>query len=76
MKVIKASDLKQNLAINILIYGAPGSGKTTFAATADKPLIIDLEQGTMAIIDYDVDIAQCDGLKDAREGINYALKNY
>ncbi len=75
IKIVKASDLKQNMALNILIYGAPGSGKTTFAATADKPLIIDLEKGVLSIADFDVDIVQCENLKEAKEAIEYALDN-
>jgi len=28
-----------------IVYGPPGSGKTTYGASADRPLIIDCENG-------------------------------
>jgi phage nucleotide-binding protein len=75
LKIIKADELKRQLTLNMLIYGAPGVGKTTFCSTAPKPLIIDLENGSLALIGKSVDIAQVDTLDDAREAIKYALEN-
>lgn len=36
-------------AASIILYGAPGSGKTTTAAAAPKPLILDCEMGCGAV---------------------------
>ncbi len=38
--------------IKALIYAEPGAGKTVFAATAPKPLIIDVENSTEALGDW------------------------
>lgn len=73
-KVVKSTDLGRKATINMLVYGPPGVGKTTFSATAPNPLIIDLENGTLAITDIEVDIAKVDNLADARDAIKYALK--
>jgi len=35
--------------LTMLVYGSPGSGKTTFAATFPKPLFIDIQGGLMSI---------------------------
>ena len=75
LKIVKANELQKNATINMLIYGSPGVGKTTFASTAPKPLIIDLENGTLAITDRDVDVAKVENLNDVREALRYALKN-
>ena len=39
------SELKHNQPISSLIYGQPGTGKTTLALSADKPVLIDLDRG-------------------------------
>jgi phage nucleotide-binding protein len=50
MKLIKANDevpASENIVkLNVLIYGHPGVGKTTFAARSSKVLIADAENGT------------------------------
>ena len=73
-KIVNAKELNQSITVNMLIYGDPGVGKTTFASTAPKPLIIDLENGSLALAGKDVEIAQVDTLADAREAIKYALE--
>ncbi len=74
-KILKASELQKRIIVNMLLYGAPGVGKTTFASTAPKPLIIDLENGSLALLGKDVDIAQVDTLQDAKQAIKYALEH-
>ena len=39
------SELKHNQPISCLIYGQPGTGKTTLALSAEKPVLIDLDRG-------------------------------
>lgn len=51
---VRASDYAHERKLNILVYGDPGVGKTTFAASADeipsfrKTLHIDIEGGSMS----------------------------
>lgn len=37
----------------VLVYGEPGTGKTVFAASAPSPLIVDVERGTMSLLNHD-----------------------
>ena len=62
-------------ALNMVVYGPPGIGKTTFASTAPKPLIIDLEGGFLSIAGKDVDVCRAHTLKDVREAIRHAIDN-
>lgn len=72
--IIKAKDLKMVGVLNMLVYGQPGAGKTTFAATAPKPLIIDIEGGCISIMDTEADIIQAKTIDDIRESINLAVE--
>lgn len=42
----KVSSKKEVLPPNVIIYGTPKIGKTTFAASAEKPIILDFERGS------------------------------
>ena len=46
MKVENTSNIRVDDNIAMILYGRGGVGKTTFAATAPKPLLIDFENGT------------------------------
>jgi hypothetical protein len=46
MLIEKTEEIKADDNIVMVIYGKGGTGKTTFAATAPKPLILDFENGT------------------------------
>lgn len=48
----------KNRPLKALFYGPPGSGKTKLGGSGPKPLIIDMEQGSMTLRDTDVDIVQ------------------
>lgn len=39
------SELTNNQPVSCLIYGQPGTGKTTLALSSDKPVLIDLDKG-------------------------------
>jgi len=45
MKIVKANEVIDVSTLNILIYGEPGSGKTSLACTASNPLILDFDNG-------------------------------
>lgn len=46
MKIIKTGDPSQKPSALMLVYGEGGVGKTTFASTAPKPLLLDFENGS------------------------------
>lgn len=46
MKIIKTTDPQAKPSIIMLVYGQGGVGKTTFASTAPKPLLVDCENGS------------------------------
>lgn len=60
--------------VNMLVYGQPGVGKTTFAAKAPNALILDFESGTMSVRNMDVAIATPRTLEDIQRTIKKAQK--
>lgn len=56
--MLKISKPKPTASTVGLIYGPSGTGKTTFASTAPKPLLLDInEAGTDSILGSNVDVA-------------------
>lgn len=45
MPIVKKNDVMPERPIITVIYGVPGSGKTSVATTAENPLIIDCDRG-------------------------------
>ena len=45
MPIVKKDDVMPERPIIAVIYGVPGSGKTSVATTSDNPLIIDCDRG-------------------------------
>lgn len=60
----KPNELNVNVRIKMLVYGQPGSGKTTMALSAPKPLLIDFDNGINRV-DYEF-------IKDTVQVENYA----
>lgn len=56
MPILKKDDVTPRRPVIVMIYGQPGSGKTSIAATADEPLIIDTDKG------YDRSVKRVDTL--------------
>jgi hypothetical protein len=46
LKITKASDPITVERLNMVVYGPPGLGKTSLAFTADKPLLLDFDNGS------------------------------
>lgn len=46
MKVFNSLDPAEKPSILMVVYGEGGVGKTTFAATAPRPIIADCENGS------------------------------
>ena len=45
MPIVKKNDVLPERPVIIVLYGVPGSGKTSVATTADTPLLIDCDRG-------------------------------
>lgn len=57
--------------IKAVIYGAAGVGKTTFAATAPKPVFASAEGGLLSIADKNPDYTDIKSLKDLVDLLHY-----
>lgn len=45
MPIIRKNDVVSERPVIIVLYGTPGTGKTSLATTADSPLLIDTDRG-------------------------------
>lgn len=54
MAIIKKNDVTPERPVIIVLYGVPGSGKTSVATTAEDPILIDTDRG------YDRAVQRCD----------------
>lgn len=45
LRIIKSSDPIKVERLNVCIYGAPGTGKTSMAFTSESPLLLDFDNG-------------------------------
>lgn len=75
LNIEKLTERKKTL--NVMIYGEPGVGKTTFAATAPRPMLwLEAEGGTHSIADTEgIDIVKVGGLETYRDVLKYLLEN-
>jgi phage nucleotide-binding protein len=75
MKIVNAKELKP-VALNVLIYGDSGVGKTSLMATAPAPvLLLDMEGGTLPLAGKDVDIVHVTSPKDIEEAYKVLKEN-
>lgn len=60
MKIVKTTDPQAKPKIAMIVYGLGGVGKTTFSATAPKPLLLDCENGSkyFGLRGINLDVAQ------------------
>ena len=60
----------KNGFLNMLVYGASGTGKTVFAATSPTPLFLDMEGGLLSVAGR-VDRAEIKSFGDLKEAYRY-----
>lgn len=66
-KIVNGGTIKRNTTWVGIIFGSPKSGKSTLAASADKPILIDLDHGAHRIAGKDrtgLDVVECDKWED------------
>lgn len=66
-KIVNGGTIKRQPTWVGIIFGSPKSGKSTLAASADKPILIDLDHGAHRIAGKDrtgLDIVECDKWDD------------
>lgn len=70
MEIRSTKDLEENPKINMLLYGAPGSGKTTIAGTFPNALYLNIEAGVNTLIGQDIDFVDVESWEDVKEVYN------
>lgn len=66
-KIVNGGTIKRNSTWVGIVFGSPKSGKSTLAASADKPILIDLDHGAHRIAGKDrtgLDVVECDNWND------------
>jgi hypothetical protein len=73
MKIVNTLDPSLRPAIVMLLAGNGGVGKTTFGATAPKPILADCENGTkyLGLRGIKMDIAKIENWADAKEFLEF-----
>ena len=68
--ITSAKDMALDYA-KVVLYGPPGSGKTTAATTWPKPLVLSAESGLLSVRDKDIDVWTIDKWEDLEESFAY-----
>lgn len=71
MEIKNTKDLKRSPKVKALLYGAPGSGKTTLAGTFPKPIYFNIERGLDAIIEQEVDYVDITTWEELEEAFKF-----
>ena len=63
----KANEIELPTTVSVLIYGNPGSGKTTMACSMPKALLFDLDRGIHRAKNNSTDVVQVKSMDDVYE---------
>src|SRR5574343_1688925 len=69
-KITSTKDMAMDHA-KVVLYGPPGSGKTTAAATWPKPLLLSAESGLLSVRDKAIDVMAIDQWEDLEWAFAY-----
>jgi phage nucleotide-binding protein len=69
VSIKKANEIELPNTVSVLIYGNPGSGKTTMATSMPKSLLFDLDRGVHRALSK-ADVVQVQSLNDVNEILN------
>jgi replication-associated recombination protein RarA len=56
-------------ALTILLYGPPGAGKTTFATSFPRPLVLDFDRGLRSVAATAIDYMDCSSVREMHEAV-------
>ena len=75
-KIRKPHELNVQATIKALIYGQPGLGKTTFALSSPKPLLLDFDNGVHRVnAEYQTDTLQIQSWQEVIDELNEGTFN-
>jgi hypothetical protein len=72
-KITSTKDMALDYA-KVVLYGPPGSGKTTMGATFPSVLFLSAESGLLSVRDKDIDVWTINGWEDLEEAYDYLRK--
>ena len=64
LQLLNETDVIDKKTVNVLIYGYPGTGKTSIANTAESVLLLDFDEGIERAINNKQTVAKIDEWKD------------
>ena len=70
MEIKSTKSLEQNPKLNVLLYGAPGTGKTTIAGTFPNPIYLNIEAGVNTLVGQDIDFVTIEKWEDIKKIYN------
>lgn len=73
MEIKNTKSLETNPKLNVLLYGAPGTGKTTIAGTFPNPVYLNIEAGVNTLVGRDIDFITIEKWEDVKEVYNGLL---
>lgn len=73
MEIRNTKSLEANPKLNVLLYGAPGSGKTTVAGSFPKPLYLNIEAGVNTLVGQDIDFVDIQSWEDVKDVYNQLI---
>jgi phage nucleotide-binding protein len=71
--IVNMSGITKPAKLKLLIYGAPGVGKTWLAGSAPKPLLFDFDGGAASLAGRDVDVVERPTTSEFQGHVNWLL---
>lgn len=67
LQILSTKDYGRDAGVKVLVYGAPGAGKTRLCATAPKPFILSAESGLLSLRKETLPYAVISSIEDFNE---------
>lgn len=77
VKLVSTRQAAELQGLKILIYGAPGAGKTTLAATTAEPtVILSAEAGLLSLREHDIPVIEVKTIDDVKEAYSFLATSH